>query len=32
VRSGLLLAGFNRHRPGKEDGVLTALEAASLDL
>jgi CHAT domain-containing protein len=32
VRSGLLLAGFNRHRPGKDDGVLTALEAASLDL
>ena len=32
VRSGLLLAGFNRHRPGGDDGILTALEAASLDL
>ncbi len=32
VRSGLLLAGFNRHRAGADDGVLTALEAASLDL
>lgn len=32
VRSGLLLAGFNRHKPGADDGLLTALEAASLDL
>lgn len=32
VRSGLLLAGFNRHKTGADDGVLTALEAASLDL
>lgn len=32
VRSGLLLAGFNRHPVGADDGVLTALEAASLDL
>lgn len=32
LRSGLLLAGFNRHRSGSDDGVLTALEAASLDL
>ncbi len=32
VRSGLLLSGFNRHPSGADDGVLTALEAASLDL
>lgn len=32
VRSGLLLAGFNRHKTGADDGALTALEAASLDL
>jgi CHAT domain-containing protein len=30
--SGLALAGANRHRAGDEAGVLTALEAASLDL
>lgn len=32
LRSGLALAGFNQRRSGDEDGVLTALEAASLDL
>ncbi|MBM4345055.1 MAG: CHAT domain-containing protein [Deltaproteobacteria bacterium] len=31
LRTGLLLAGFNRHKSA-DDGVLTALEAASLDL
>ncbi len=31
LRSGLLLAGFNRHK-SPNDGVLTALEVASLDL
>ncbi|MEM8638370.1 MAG: CHAT domain-containing tetratricopeptide repeat protein [Cyanobacteria bacterium P01_G01_bin.54] len=32
LRSGLALAGFNQRRSGNEDGVLTALEVASLDL
>lgn len=32
LRSGLALAGFNLRRNGSEDGVLTALEAAGLDL
>jgi CHAT domain-containing protein/Tfp pilus assembly protein PilF len=32
LRSGLALAGFNRRASGSEDGVLTALEVASLDL
>jgi CHAT domain-containing protein/tetratricopeptide (TPR) repeat protein len=32
LRSGLALAGVNEHRSGDDDGVLTALEAASLDL
>ena len=32
LRSGLVLAGFNLRQSGKEDGVLTALEAAGLDL
>ncbi|UFP95018.1 CHAT domain-containing tetratricopeptide repeat protein [Gloeobacter morelensis] len=32
LRSGLALAGFNRRESGGEDGVLTALEAANLDL
>ncbi|MGB0560498.1 MAG: CHAT domain-containing tetratricopeptide repeat protein [Spirulinaceae cyanobacterium] len=32
LRSGLALAGFNERRSGSEDGVLTALEVASLDL
>jgi len=32
LRSGLALAGFNRGAAGLDDGVLTALEAASLDL
>ncbi|MBI4637618.1 MAG: tetratricopeptide repeat protein [Candidatus Rokubacteria bacterium] len=32
LRSGLALAGANRLRSGDEDGVLTALEAAGLDL
>ncbi|WP_164929325.1 CHAT domain-containing tetratricopeptide repeat protein [Gloeobacter violaceus] len=32
LRSGLALAGFNARSSGSEDGVLTALEAASLDL
>ncbi|NEO83704.1 MAG: CHAT domain-containing protein [Spirulina sp. SIO3F2] len=32
LRSGLALAGFNQRRSGSEDGVLTALEVASLDL
>lgn len=32
LRSGLALAGFNTRQSGDEDGVLTALEAASLDL
>jgi CHAT domain-containing protein len=32
LRSGLALAGFNERSSGTEDGVLTALEAASLDL
>jgi CHAT domain-containing protein/Tfp pilus assembly protein PilF len=32
LRSGLALAGVNQHRGGDDDGLLTALEAASLDL
>ena len=32
LRSGLALAGANRRDSGDEDGILTALEAASLDL
>jgi CHAT domain-containing protein/tetratricopeptide (TPR) repeat protein len=32
LRSGLALAGANRRRAGKSDGILTALEALSLDL
>jgi hypothetical protein len=32
LRSGLALAGANRRMSGDEDGVLTALEAASIDL
>lgn len=32
LRSGLALAGANRLRSGDEDGVLTALEAAGLNL
>ncbi|WP_437542202.1 tetratricopeptide repeat protein [Sorangium sp. So ce367] len=32
LRSGLALAGANLRRSGNEDGVLTALEVASLDL
>jgi MYXO-CTERM domain-containing protein len=32
LRSGIALAGFNQRRSGSDDGVLTALEAAGLDL
>jgi len=32
LRSGLALAGVNQHRGGDDDGLLTALETASLDL
>ncbi|MGD1905294.1 MAG: tetratricopeptide repeat protein [Leptolyngbyaceae cyanobacterium] len=32
LRSGLALAGFNQRASGEEDGALTALEAAGLDL
>jgi CHAT domain-containing protein/Tfp pilus assembly protein PilF len=32
LRSGLALAGVNQRRGGDDDGLLTALEAASLDL
>jgi CHAT domain-containing protein len=32
LRSGLALAGFNRRRSGEDDGALTAMEAAGLDL
>ena len=32
LRSGIALAGFNLRQSGSEDGVLTALEAAGLDL
>ncbi len=31
-QAGLALAGFNPRSSGKEDGVLTALEAAGLNL
>jgi CHAT domain-containing protein len=32
IRSGLVLAGANQGKSGDDDGVLTALEAAYLDL
>jgi CHAT domain-containing protein len=32
LRSGIALAGFNKGQSGDDDGVLTALEAAGLDL
>ena len=32
LRSGLALAGVNEHRGDDDDGVLTAMEAASMDL
>src|SRR4030095_13575344 len=32
LRSGLALAGANRLRSGQDDGILTALEVAGLDL
>jgi hypothetical protein len=32
LRSGLALTGFNLHRGGEDDGVLTALEATGLNL
>jgi CHAT domain-containing protein len=32
LRSGLALAGVNQHNGGDDDGLLTALETASLDL
>ncbi|MEP7340065.1 MAG: CHAT domain-containing protein, partial [Acidobacteriota bacterium] len=32
LRSGLALAGANLHKSGDDDGILTALEAAGLDL
>ncbi|MBS1810532.1 MAG: CHAT domain-containing protein [Acidobacteria bacterium] len=32
LRSGLLFAGFNQHRSDADNGVLTAKEAAGLDL
>ncbi|MEG4114147.1 tetratricopeptide repeat protein, partial [Microcoleus sp. Pol12B3] len=32
LRSGLALAGFNIRKSGNEDGVLTAMEAAALNL
>ncbi|WP_204140408.1 tetratricopeptide repeat protein [Halomicronema sp. CCY15110] len=32
LRSGLALAGFNTRQSGSEDGVLTALEASTLNL
>jgi CHAT domain-containing protein/Tfp pilus assembly protein PilF len=32
LRSGLALAGANQHKSGDDDGVLTAMEAAALDL
>jgi MYXO-CTERM domain-containing protein len=32
LRSGIALAGFNKRQSGIDDGVLTALEAAGLDL
>lgn len=32
LRAGIALAGFNQRRSGVDDGVLTALEVAALDL
>lgn len=32
LRSGLIFAGFNQHKNSEDNGVLTAKEAASLDL
>jgi CHAT domain-containing protein len=32
MRSGIALAGANRHQPGSDNGILTALEASGLDL
>lgn len=32
LRSGLAMAGFNQRKSGIDDGILTALEAAGLDL
>jgi CHAT domain-containing protein len=32
LRSGLALAGANLHRTGEDDGILTALEASTLNL
>src|SRR5262249_18486554 len=32
LRSGLALAGINQHKAGDDDGALTALEAAGMDL
>jgi CHAT domain-containing protein len=32
LKSGLALAGANEHRGGADDGLLTAMEAANLDL
>jgi CHAT domain-containing protein len=32
LRSGLVLAGVNEHHGGDDDGLLTAMEVASLDL
>ena len=32
LRSGLIMSGANKLRSGDDDGVLTALEAASIDL
>ena len=32
LRSGLALAGANLHKPGDDDGIMSALEVAGLDL